>query len=197
MKNLTRAVALVAATALSAAGLVGTASTSANAGTAAAKAPVATSYTCAVPGFIEFALPVSISTALPPKVKANKTVPAQTVKYQVTVPAAVVGTAATLLGATALGGSLAGDATAGKTKIALTGKLAAAEIVDPAADLVLKGKGKTAAFKIAKAGSYVVKAPKALSFTPVDQTGKAFIGAISCSLTPGAASKLATIKVTK
>lgn len=194
MKNVSRAVALVAATALSAAGLVGTATTSAN---AAAAAPVATSYTCAVPGFIEFALPVSISTALPATVKAGKTVPAKTVKYEVTVPAAVVGTAAGLLGATALGGDLAGDATAGKTKIGLTGKLAPAEIVDPAADLVLTGKGKTAKFTIAKAGSYVVKAPKALSFTPVDQTGKAFIGAISCSLTPGAASKLATIKVTK
>ena len=196
MKNVSRAVALVAATALSAAGLVGTATTSANAAVAA-QAPVVTSYTCAVPGFIEFALPVSVSTALPATVKAGKSVPAKAVKYQVTVPAAVVGTAAALLGATALGGDLAGDATAGKTTIGLTGKLAPAEIVDPAADLVLTGKGKTKAFKIAKAGSYVVKAPKTLSFTPVDQTGKAFIGAISCSLTPGAASKLATIKVTK
>lgn len=194
MKNVSRTVALVAATALSAAGLVGIATTSA---TAAAQAPVATSYTCSVPGFIEFALPVSVSTALPATVKAGKTVPAKAVKYEVTVPAAVVGTAAGLLGATALGGGLAGDATAGKTKVALTGTLPAADIVDPAADLVLTGKGKSKAFKIAKAGTYVVKAPKALAFTPVDQTGKAFIGDISCTLTPGAASKLATIKVTK
>lgn len=193
MKNISRTVALVAASALATAGLVGTATTSAT----AAKAPVATSYTCAIPGFLEFALPLSVSTSLPATAKAGKTVPAKNVKYELTVPAAVVGTAAGLLNATALGGSLTGNATAGKTPIGLTGTLATADIVDPAVDLVLTGTGKTAKFKIAKPGTYVVKAPKALSFTPVDQDGKAFIGAIACTLTPGAASKLASIKITK
>ena len=200
MKNVSRAVALVAAAALSAAGLVGTATTSATAAPAApaakAKAPVATSYTC-VTGLGEFELPMSIATSLPASVKAKKTVPAKAVKLEVTVPASVVGMAAGLLNVTALGGKIAGDATAGKTVIGLAGTFTQAEIADPAADLVITGKGKTAKFKIAKPGTYVVKAPKTVSFTPVDQAGTAFIGAISCNLTPGAAAKLATIKVTK
>jgi len=194
LKNVSRTVALVAATALSAAGLVGTATTSA---TAAAKAPVATSYTCSVPGFFDFALPLSISTSLPATAKTGKAVPAKNVSYELTVPATVVATAAAYLSATALGGELAGDATAGKTKIGMTGTFAPVTIANPPGDLVLTGTGKTATFKAGKPGTYVVKAPKALAFTPTNQDGTSLLGALTCTLTPGAATKLATIKVTK
>jgi hypothetical protein len=191
MKHLTRVAAVAATTALAAAGLVGTATTSAN---AAKAAPLATTYSCSTPlGDLE--LPVTLSTTLPTSAKANKTIPAKTVTIGVTVGADLVGAASGLLGATGLGGSVAGDILAGKTKVGMTGTMPTTDIVDPFAALEMAGTGKTKAFKLAKAGTYVVKAPKTITFTPTNQDGEPLIGPMPCTLANGAPSKLGSIKV--
>ena len=191
MKHLTRVAAVAATTALATAGLVGTATTA-----EAKAAKLTTSYTCST-ALMDFDLPVTMTTNLPAKAKAGKKVKASKVTIQVTVPADVVGAAKAFLGVTELGGGITGDLTAGKTKIALSGNMPAQDLTDVAGDLVLPGKGKTGAFKIAKKGNYVVKAPSVVKFSPINQDGEAFIGEVSCSLAKGAKSKLGTIKVTK
>lgn len=195
MKHLTRVAAITAATALAAAGLVGSAATSA---TAAKKAPLVTTYSCDAIGN-QFDLPVTLSTKLPTKVKAGKKVTPKGLTFEVAVPASLADAAVGFFQATELGGTLAGDATAGKTKIALSGTSDLVEIAAPPVDMTLPGTGKTGAFKIAKPGTYTIKAPTSLTFIPLKDGGAELSPGFSipCVLADGAPSKLGSIKVTK
>ena len=195
MKHLTRVAAVTATTALAAAGLVGTATTSAD---AAKATTLNTSYHCSVAGQ-EFDLPVSLTSNLPTKAKAGKKVGATNVGISVTVPGSLVGLAASLFSATEMGGTIAGDMMAGKTKIPLSGTTDLSPIADPTADLAITGTGKAAAFTLKKAGTYVVKAPAALSFVPLKDGGAELSPglAVPCTLGTGSPSKLGSIKVTK
>ncbi|MEI5672542.1 MULTISPECIES: DUF6801 domain-containing protein [unclassified Nocardioides] len=151
-------------------------------------------YTCQT-SFGPQVVTVTTKAPLPKKVKKGKKVPAKTVVLKV-VLSPELATALRGFGITSLSGNAAGaKATVGKTKVALKNVAFKDQAVPASGAMTIKASGKTAAFKLRKRGTQVVKAPTKFKFSAQDQNGNALISNASCSLNPGENAKIGKIKV--
>jgi hypothetical protein len=145
---------------------------------------------------------ITTKVDLPAKVKAGKSVPGKKVK----LVAAISSDTADLLrtiGAEYI--SVTADkvkASAGSTKIPVTGVKSPKTKVPATGGFNVTATGKAAAFSIKKAGSYTVKIPTKFLFSITQYTaaqpdGSPLLTDLGCAVDKGEPTKLGTLKVTK
>ncbi len=159
-------------------------------------ASITTSYTCATP-FGPQTVTGTTSVNLPARVAAGQKVRDRQVQVRVVIPAAFVRAARDYLGITAISGK-ATDASyrVGAKKVALTGLVLPRTALPASGPLTLEATGTAKGFRIANPGTYAVKVPLSFRLHAANQDGEPIPGTpLSCSLAPGAPSKLGSIKV--
>jgi hypothetical protein len=162
----------------------------------ATPASITTSYTCPTP-FGPQTVTGTTSVNLPASVAAGQKVRDRQVKVRVVIPAAFVRAARGFLGITAISGK-ATEASyrVGAKKVPLTGLVLPRTALPASGPLTLKATGIAKGFRLANPGTYAVKVPLSFRLHAADQDGEPIPGTpLSCTLAPGAPSKLGSIKV--
>lgn len=161
----------------------------------AASTPVTSDYTCST-DFGDQTVTVTTKIALPAKAKKGKTIPAKKVNLKVVLNEGL----SDLLRLAGIE-SLSGSATGAKAKIGTTKVPVSVSFTDQkvpeSGPMIIKAKGKTAAFKLKKTGTLKITIPKSFKFSVQNQDGGPLLTDAPCSLVKGEPSSAGSIKVTK
>jgi len=181
-------VALGAAAAISATGLVAGTGTSAD----AANVTKSVTYNCDLSGLGLGSQPVTAAysiPAFPASIRTGTAVPAKPITAKITLPATV----STLIVAGFQGkidGSVTGNVTFGSKSVASSLIIPSQTITDPASPAVVNASGKLAGFTASTAGTQAVKLPNAVTAT--FQGGSL---TVQCSAASGSNLSLASVSV--